>query len=273
MQAAAELPLFSDRRMMKGMATTLEQRRGRDGVDSVGRYLQEIGRVPLPTSEEQDEMARRVATGDAEARNAMVAANLRLVVRWAKAYQGQGVDLLDLIQEGAFGLTKAVEKYDLELGFRFSTYATFWIRQSLQRAIVKGGRTIYVPEGQLRKQLENADADDLPRVTASLDMPTGEDGSSALSDLIADDADGPDDIAGRTVVRDALHAAIDRVPEPGRSVIRLRFGLDGEPPASLDRIAKVVGLGRQMVRRAEYEAIAVLKNEESLADLAEVLES
>jgi RNA polymerase primary sigma factor len=229
--------------------------------------------VPLPTHEEQDELARLVATGDIEARNAMVTANLRLVVRWAKVYQGKGVDLLDLIQEGAFGLTTAVEKYELERGFRFSTYATYWIRQSLQRAITKGGRTIYIPEGQLYRQSESTEYADLPRVVTSLDIQTAEDGNGVLSDLIADDVDGPDDIAERSFVREALHAAIDRVPEPGRSVIRLRFGLDGEPPASLNRIAEVVGIGTRAVRQAEHEAMSALRDEVGLRDVADALEA
>jgi len=263
--------------MVIGMATTLEQSPSRDGADSLGRYLQEIGRVPLPTHEEQDEMARRVATGDIEARNAMVAANLRLVVRWAKVYQGKGVDLLDLIQEGTFGLTTAVEKYELERGFRFSTYATYWIRQSLQRAIVKGGRAIYIPEEPLRKQLEAAEQAaeqaDLPRVVASLDMPTSEDSSSALGDLIADNVDGPEDITERVLIREAVCAATDRVPEPGRSVIRLRFGLDGGPPASLDQVAKTIGIGVRSVRRAERKAMSALRGEVGLRDMADALEA
>jgi RNA polymerase sigma factor (sigma-70 family) len=256
------------------MATaTAEQSLSNNGTDSLGQYLREISRVPLPTYEEQDELARRAATGDIEERNAMVAANLRLVVRWAKAYQGKGVDLLDLIQEGAFGLTTAVEKYELERGFRFSTYATFWIRQSLQRAITKSARSIYIPEGQLYKQLHATEQIDLPRVVTSLDIPAAEDGNAVLSDLIADDADSPDDITERSSVREALHAAVDRVPEPGRSVIRLRFGLGGEPPASLDQVAKAIGIGVRSVRHAEQKAMSALRGEANLAGLAAVLEA
>ena len=147
------------------------------GPDLMRLFLDDLGRFPLLSAAEQTELAKRIEQGDEEARKQMIGSNLRLVVHWARRYQGRGVDLIDLVQEGTFGLMRAVEKFDWRKGFRFSTYATWWIRQALQRAVQSKGRAIRLPEDALASELE-ADPDHarLPRVVASLDQPLDERG-------------------------------------------------------------------------------------------------
>ncbi len=258
-------------------------------ADSLGLMLHDLDRFPMPDHEQQVALAKRVAAGDLEARNQMVAANLRLVVHWARRYQDRGVDLPDLVQEGSFGLLRAVEKFDWERGFRFSTYATWWIRQALQRAVQQHGRTIRIPlevgehlqrldavTAELASQLgrppteeeldeasgmtaeERASLTGLARVTASLDQPAAADSATSLGDLVAPDNEdwvaGVDDL----LVRERVRGAVERLPALQRDVLRLRFGFDGDSPQSLQSTAERLGVGVRRVRRAEEEALAAL---------------
>jgi RNA polymerase primary sigma factor len=261
-------------------------------ADSLGLLLHDLDQYPMPDHEQQVALAKRVAAGDLEARNEMVAANLRLVVHWARRYQDRGVDLPDLVQEGTFGLLRAVEKFDWERGFRFSTYATWWIRQALQRAVQQHGRTIRIPlevgehlqrldavSAELASQLgrppteeeldeatgmtaeERRSLASLARVSASLDQPAATDSSTTLGDLVApDDEDwvtGVDD----EMVRDRVRDAVERLPSLQRDVLRLRFGFDGDSPQSLQSTAERLGVGVRRVRRAEEEALAALSHD------------
>ena len=275
-------------------AGTAGRNRGSD-ADSLGLFLRDLDHHPLPDHAAQTELAKRVAAGDDEARREMVAANLRLVVHWARRYQDRGVDLPDLIQEGTFGLMRAVDKFDWERGFRFSTYATWWIRQALQRAVQQHGRTIRLPmEVAERNQqvdaamwelthqfqrpptdeeMDNAtnttaevrdDLSQVARVVASLDQPTGGDTGSPLGDLVAaDDTEFEDDVERRLVL-ERVRLAVDGLDELERDVVRIRFGLDGGSPASLQATATRLGIGVRRARQAETRAL------QHLADLPEV---
>jgi RNA polymerase primary sigma factor len=258
-------------------------------TDSLGLLLRDLDQYPMPDHEQQIALAKRVAAGDEAARKEMVAANLRLVVHWARRYQDRGVDLADLVQEGTFGLLRAVEKFDWERGFRFSTYATWWIRQALQRAVQQHGRTIRIPlevgerlqrldaitaelAGQLGRQptdeeltevtgmtlAERRNLEDVARVTASLDQPAAVDSTTSLGDLVAPDGDNWPERVDREMVFERIRGAIDRLPELQRDVLRMRFGFNGDTPASLQTTAERLGVGVRRVRRAEEEALAAL---------------
>ncbi len=262
--------------------------RGSD-ADSLGLFLRDLDHHPLPDHDAQTELAKRVAAGDDEARREMVAANLRLVVHWARRYQDRGVDLPDLIQEGTFGLMRAVDKFDWERGFRFSTYATWWIRQALQRAVQQHGRTIRLPMEvaernqqvdaalwELTHQLQRPPTDDeldnatnttavvrsdlsqAARVVASLDQPAATDSTATLGDLVStDQSDFEDDVAVELTL-DLVRQAVDRLSDLQREVIRHRFGFDGSDPASLQTTAERMGIGVRKVRQAEAEALEIL---------------
>ncbi len=264
-------------------------------ADALGLLLHDLDRYPMPNYEEQVELAKRVAAGDEEAKQHMVAANLRLVLHWARRYQDRGVELVDLVQEGTFGLLRAVEKFDWERGFKFSTYATWWIRQSLQRAVQQHGRTIRIPlevgeqlqrleattaelTAQLGRKPTDAEIEEatgmtvaerknlvgLAGVTASLDQPAASDSSTSLGDLIAPDA--TDWVSGveQALVDERLHSVIDSLPELQRAVLTKRFGLDGSTPASLQDTADALGIGVRRVRRAEVEGLAALRGDEAV---------
>jgi RNA polymerase primary sigma factor len=263
--------------------------------DSVRYFLDDLDQYPLPDPDEQTELAKRVAAGDDEARRAMIAANLRLVVHWARRYQDRGVDFADLVQEGTFGLMRAVDKFDWQRGFRFSTYATWWIRQALQRAVQQYGATIRVPM-EVAEQAQRADRmtwelatelqrDPTPeeiaeasgvdnkalrtlqgvaRVVASLDQPTGGDTGSPLGDLVAADDNEFEDDVERRLVLERVRVAVDGLDELERDVVTIRFGLDGGSPASLQATATRLGIGVRRARQAETRAL------QHLADLPEV---
>jgi RNA polymerase primary sigma factor len=235
-------------------------------------FLDDLGRHPLLTADEQIALAQRIEQGDEEARAQMIAANLRLVVHWARRYQGRGIDLTDLIQEGTFGLIRAVEKFDWRRGFKFSTYATWWIRQALQRAVQSKGRAIRLPEDAVAAEsAAERDGDGLeprlPRVVASLDQPLGSEATATLGDLFAADNAPIDEDVASIVSLEQLGEAIDRLGELEREVVRLRFGLAGEPPASLETTAKRLGIGVRRVRSVEAAALRFLATQPEVGAL------
>jgi RNA polymerase sigma factor (sigma-70 family) len=254
--------------------------------DSIRLFLDDLDRHPLPDHEEQVELAKRVADGDEEARADMIAANLRLVVHWARRYQDRGVDFGDLVQEGTFGLMRAVDKFDWRRGFRFSTYATWWIRQALQRAVQQHGNTIRVPM-EVAEQSQRADRltwelsselqrdptpgevaeacgmdtaaleslHDLARVVASLDQPAAIDSGTALGDLVAEDDHRFEEEIERRILLDRVLEAVEGLDPLERDVLRIRFGLDGGNPASLQATASRLGVGVRRARQAEARAL------------------
>jgi RNA polymerase primary sigma factor len=261
-------------------------------ADTLGLLLRDLDRYPMPNYDEQVALAKRVAAGDEEAKKQMVAANLRLVLHWARRYQDRGVEMVDLVQEGTFGLLRAVEKFDWERGFKFSTYATWWIRQALQRAVQQHGRTIRIPleVGELLQRLEATTAEltgqlgrrptdeeieaatgmtrqeranltGLAGVTASLDQPATSDSTTVLGELVApEDDDWVNDVENQ-MLADQLLGALDRLEDLPRQVLTMRFGLDGSTPLSLQATADRLGIGVRRVRRAEEEALLELRED------------
>jgi RNA polymerase primary sigma factor len=242
--------------------------RGAAAPDAMRLFLDDLGRYPLLTREEQVELAKRVEQGDEEARQQMIASNLRLVVHWARRYQGRGIELVDLVQEGTFGLMRAVEKFDWRRGFRFSTYATWWIRQSLQRAVQSKARAIRLPEDALAAESDvEPEHSLLPRVVASLDQPLTADGGATLGDLVAGEETGFEDEVASMLAMGQLGEALERLPELEQAVVRMRFGLDGGKPASLETTARELGIGVRRVRRLEAVALEFLADQPELDGL------
>ena len=258
-------------------------------TDALQLFLNEAGRYELLTAAEEVELAKRIERGDKEAKDLMVNSNLRLVVSIAKKYQGHGLSLLDLIQEGIIGLIRAVEKFDHRKGFKFSTYATWWIRQAVQRGVANKSRTIRIPvhivereqkivraERKLLAELERTPTDEeiareseLPvkqvrdvrnaaRAVTSLDKPLGE-GEGALGDIVAVDSTEPEQEVHVSLEKDAVRRAVAQLPDRERQVVELRFGLDGDrDPQSLEQIGRKLGLTRERVRQIEREALNLL---------------
>jgi RNA polymerase primary sigma factor len=269
-------------------------------TDSLQLFLNEAGRYPLLTAAEEVELAKGIERGDLQAKDRMINSNLRLVVSIAKKYQGHGLSLLDLIQEGIIGLIRAVEKFDWRRGYKFSTYATWWIRQAVQRGVANKSRTIRIPvhivereqkiaraERELTLTLERPPTDDevaqkaklspkhvretraAARAVASLDKPLGDDSDTAFGDIVAAH---PDDVEEEVVVglsEDLLRAAVGKLPEREQRVIKLRYGLDGDSdPKSLEMIGREMGLTRERVRQIETQALERLAREREIAALA-----
>jgi RNA polymerase primary sigma factor len=257
--------------------------------DSLQLFLADVGRHKLLTAAEEVALAKRLEKGDLLAKRRMIESNLRLVVSIAKGYRGLGVPFLDLIQEGTLGLNRAVEKFDWRRGFKFSTYATWWIRQSVQRAVANNARTIRVPvhvvermqkmhraERHLWTQLarepsleEIADEAGLPlqqaievraaaRASTSLDQPIGEQEDAVFGDLVAGDDPLPDEVTEKRLQKEALDRALESLPERDRRVLELRYGLRGEEPHTLEHIGRRLGITRERVRQIEIESLSRL---------------
>jgi RNA polymerase primary sigma factor len=266
-------------------------------TDSLQLFLNEAGRYPLLTAAQEVELAKRIEAGDKDAKDLLVNSNLRLVVSIAKKYQGHGLTLLDLIQEGIIGLIRAAEKFDWRKGFKFSTYATWWIRQAVQRGVANKARVIRIPvhivereqkisraERELIAKLERAPTDEevaqqskLPlkqvrevraaaRAVASLDKPVGEDDSASYGDLFASDERTPDEQVEVELTEKALHEAVADLPEREQQILDLRYGLSGTAdPKSLEEIGRIMGITRERVRQLEAEALRRLAERREIA--------
>lgn len=260
-------------------------------VDSLRLYLRSIGRVELLTAEQEVELAKRIERGDDRAKQHMVEANLRLVVSIAKNHVGRGLTLLDLIQEGSLGLIRAVEKFDYRRGYKFSTYATWWIRQAVSRAVADKARTIRIPvhmverlntitnmERQLVQKLgrepepheiaselkwPTSEVRELMRFSqqpVSLEKSVGDQEDSELIDLVEDKtAESPDEAAAESIQRETVWRALSMLSDRDRKVIEMRYGLDGRKPATLDEVAQELGLTRERVRQIEHSSLKQLK--------------
>ena len=298
----ADLPLLDDAQIGR-----LEHELSAEGValdDPVKAYLKEIGQVPLLSAEEEQTLARAARAGDADARRRLSEANLRLVVSVAKRYAGRGLPFLDLIQEGNLGLMKAAEKFEPDRGFKFSTYATWWIRQSITRAIADQGRIIRIPvhlvehinrvrktAGELlRKNGREPTAEEiavrlemepdrvrellqLAQEPVSLETPVGEEEDAHLEDFIQDEEAGiPVDEAGRQLLRRELMSVLKSLTPREERVITLRFGLDDGRPRTLEELGKEFNVTRERIRQIEAKALRKLRHPSRAKWLRDYLE-
>ena len=261
-------------------------------LDSLRLYLREIGKVPLLTADQEVHLAKRIERGDMSAKTQMIEANLRLVVSIAKGYLGRGLSFLDLIQEGSLGLIRAVEKFDYRKGFKFSTYATWWIRQAVTRAIADKARTIRIPvhmveklnkvvhiERQLVQRLGREPTPDeiaeeleitteevreilrMAQLPVSLEKPIGEEEESELGDFVQDDqAESPFDSASLNLRREDIDKTLDALPARERKVIEMRFGLDGDQPRTLEEVGRAFGVTRERIRQIENNTLKKLES-------------
>ena len=262
--------------------------------DSVKQYLKEIGRVPLLKPKEETELAKRIAAGDKKAKDQLINANLRLVVSIAKHYIGRGMQFLDLISEGNLGLIKAVEKFDYKKGFKFSTYATWWIRQAITRAIADQARTIRIPvhmvetinkitrvqrqlvqelgreptAEEISKKMDGTISPDrireittLALEPVSLESPIGEEDDSHLGDFVEDkESVSPTEYTRKSMNRDALFSVMNDLTDREERVLRLRYGLDDNRPRTLEEVGKEFGVTRERIRQIEAKAIRKLRH-------------
>lgn len=272
--------------------------------DPVRMYLKEIGVVPLLSNEEEKELAIAVENGDLEAKQRLAEANLRLVVSIAKRYVGRGMQFLDLIQEGNMGLMKAVDKFDYSKGFKFSTYATWWIRQAITRAIADQARTIRIPVHMVetinklvreqRNLLQELGQDPTPEQIAermdmtpdkvreilkiaqepvSLETPIGEEDDSHLGDFIEDEViENPVDYTTRVVLREQLDEVLDTLTDREENVLRLRFGLDDGKMRTLEDVGKVFNVTRERIRQIEAKALCKLRHPSRSKQLKDFIE-
>ena len=261
-------------------------------LDSLRLYLREIGRVPLLTASQEIDLAKRIEKGDMRAKRQMIEANLRLVVSISKGYLGRGLTFLDLIQEGSLGLIRAVEKFDYRKGFKFSTYATWWIRQAVTRAIADKARTIRIPvhmveklnkvvhtERQLVQRLgreplieeiaeqvdmtpdEVRDILKMSQMPISLEKPIGEEEDSSFGDFVADElSPSPHNIATTTLRSEDVERALRTLPERERLVIEMRYGLNGEKPRTLEQVGQAFGVTRERIRQIENNTLKRLES-------------
>jgi RNA polymerase primary sigma factor len=260
-------------------------------TDGLQAFLKDIGKVDLLTAAQEVELSKRIERGDELAKRHMIEANLRLVVSIAKRYNNQGLPLLDLIQEGTIGLVRATEKFDHRKGFKFSTYATWWIRQAVSRALADKARTIRMPvhiverlnkivrsERKLRAELyrqptaleiavdADLELDEVERIMRmaqapiSLEKPLGDDGDSEFGHLLADDTtQAPDDAAEETMRSETLNAVLSTLTDRERSVLELRHGLNGQPPRTLDEIGQTFNVTRERIRQIEHLSLRKLR--------------
>ncbi|MEI2701402.1 MAG: RNA polymerase sigma factor RpoD [Baekduia sp.] len=261
-------------------------------LDSLRLYLRSIGRVALLTAEQEVSLAKRIERGDMDAKQQMVEANLRLVVSIAKGYLGRGLTFLDLIQEGSLGLIRAVEKFDYRRGYKFSTYATWWIRQAVTRAIADKGRTIRIPvhmveklnkvvhvERQLVQSLgreptpdeiareleitvrEVRDIQRMSQQPISLEKPVGDEEESELGDFVEDQmAESPFELAADSLRRENVHRALAALPAREREVIEMRFGLTGGRPRTLEEVGRAFNVTRERIRQIENHTLKKLES-------------
>lgn len=274
--------------------------------DSVRLYLREIGKIPLLTPEEEADLAQRIVKGDKKAKDKMVESNMRLVVSIAKRYGGRGLDFLDLIQEGNTGLLRAVEKFDPDKGFKFSTYATWWVRQAITRAIADQARTIRIPvhmvetinkvlrttrklTAELNREPTNEEIakaldmdvekiDYVMRIKqdiASLDASVGRDGDdedSVLGDFVEDEErDSPEDSAAHQILKEQLSEIIATLTDREQKIIRLRFGIGGGRPHTLEEVGNEFDVTRERIRQIEAKALAKLRKNKDTKKLHEYL--
>ena len=261
-------------------------------------FLQEVRRYPLLTREDEVDLAQRIERGDLHAKERLVNSNLRLVIANARKYQGYDMPLLDLIQEGILGLIRASEKFDYRKGFKFSTYATFWIRQALQRALDNRARTIRIPVhlGQRERRIARAERElaarlgreptheevaaeaeltieqvreaiETARVVTSLDRPVGEEDATSLGALLPSDDLRPDEEVEISLRGDVLRHALERLPERERDVVRMRYGIDGHDPTPLVEVGRRMGISQDAVRRLERKALSQLATSRELEAL------
>jgi len=282
----------------------LSKTSGAESTDPVRQYLREIGKVNLLTAEEEIELAKRYERQDKRAKDILTESNLRLVVSIAKKYIGRGLSLLDLIQEGNQGLIRAVEKYDWRRGYKFSTYATWWIRQAITRAIADQARTIRIPvhmvetinklyrtsrrlmqelgreptSEEIGEELE-IDADRVREIfkiaqeTTSLEAPVGEDKESFLGDFIKDDSQpSPVSQAAKQLLKDHLDEVLATLSDREARVLKLRFGLEGAKQMTLEEVGKVFGVTRERIRQIEAKALRKLKHPSRRKKLQDYLE-
>jgi RNA polymerase primary sigma factor len=284
-----EQPALAEEEAQKGpkLDLTVEP-----SLDSLRLYLREIGKVPLLTADQEVYLAKRIERGDMSAKTQMIEANLRLVVSIAKSYLGRGLSFLDLIQEGSLGLIRAVEKFDYRKGYKFSTYATWWIRQAVTRAIADKARTIRIPvhmveklnkvvhiERQLVQRLGREPRPDeiatelemtteevreilrMAQLPVSLEKPIGEEEESELGDFVQDEqAESPFDTASLSLRREDIKRALDSLPDRERKVIELRFGLLGDQPCTLEEVGRAFGVTRERIRQIENNTLKRLES-------------
>jgi RNA polymerase primary sigma factor len=267
-------------------------------TDAMSLFLQEVRRYPLLTREQEVELAKRIEQGDLEAKERLVNSNLRLVISNARKFQGHDLPLLDLIQEGILGLIRAAEKFDWRKGYKFSTYATFWIRQALQRALDNRSRTIRIPVhlgqrerkiGRVQRELaaqlgrdptdeevaqaaelspdEVREARQTARVVTSLDRPVGEGEETPFGALLPSGERGPDEEVDISLREDALRRALERLPEREREVVKLRYGINGDDPTPLSETGRRLGISQDAVRKLERRALSELAQSRELEAL------
>ena len=260
--------------------------------DPVKQYLSEIGNNPILTKEEENDIANRISIGDVAAKNRMIVANLRLVVSIAKKYRGRGLSFLDLIQEGNIGLIKATERFEASKGFKFSTYATWWIRQAITRAIADQARTIRIPVHMVEtvNKVKKASAElsnqkgyepsveeiaeelkmpvekvreiiRLSQTPVSLETPIGEEEDSVLGDFIADDSSiAPEDVADSSDLRERIHDALQKLTSREAKVLMMRYGFEGGKCYTLEEVGKEFNVTRERIRQIEAKALRKLRH-------------